>query len=263
FLLIPLMAPGHIIPLIDMAKLLAGRGSHVSIVVTPLNAARFESVVSRAASSGLSIRLLRVEFPGERVGLPSGSDSADKLPSYSLVKKFFQALILMEEPVENLIRNMDPFPGCIIGDKHIPWIIAVSEKLEVPTILFDGMSCFTQMVAHSVYRSKIHEQVEPDEYFAVSDVGEEVVEFTRRQLPGFFNPGPDDFTAVRRQIRESELRAYGMAVNTFEELEKRYVDEFRSLKKGKVWAVGPFCLCTDDDLDRAERGDRASIAVDR
>jgi hypothetical protein len=38
FVLIPLMAQGHMIPMIDMARLFAERGVIVSLVTTPYNA---------------------------------------------------------------------------------------------------------------------------------------------------------------------------------------------------------------------------------
>ncbi|MCE3216701.1 hypothetical protein HAX54_007684 [Datura stramonium] len=45
---LPFMAQGHTIPMIDIARLLAQRGVIVTILMTPLNSIRFNSVIGRA-----------------------------------------------------------------------------------------------------------------------------------------------------------------------------------------------------------------------
>jgi UDP-glucosyl transferase 73C len=58
FVLFPFMAQGHMIPMIDIARLLAQRGVTITIVTTPHNAARFKNVLNRAIESGLAINIL-------------------------------------------------------------------------------------------------------------------------------------------------------------------------------------------------------------
>ncbi|KAL0375004.1 UNVERIFIED_CONTAM: UDP-glycosyltransferase 73C3 [Sesamum radiatum] len=263
FILIPLMAPGHTIPMIDMAKLLAKHGVSVTVIVTPLNAARFSLVIDRAVRSGLSIRLLQIRFPSSEAGLPPGCESADSLPSYSLIRNFFVAIKLLQKPVEEMLKELDPSPSCIICDKHIPWTADTCMKFQIPRIIFDGMSCFTQLVMHSLYTCKVHERVPPTEPFVVPGLPDRI-EFTRLQLPGLLNPGPMDIGDFREQVWKTESLAHGVVVNSFEELEKSYVDEFRKVKGGKVWSIGPLSLCSsNDDLDKAQRGNQASIDTEQ
>ncbi|KAK4481119.1 hypothetical protein RD792_011993 [Penstemon davidsonii] len=251
FVLIPLMAPGHTIPMIDMAKLFAKRGVKVTIILTPLDATRFGSVIDRAVGSGLSIQLLQVKFPTEEAGLPPGCESADSLPSYNLIPNFSHAINLFQKPVEELLKELNPTPSCIISDKHITWTADTCEKFSIPRIVFDGMNCFTQLVINNVYISKIHESVLPEEPFIVPGLPDEI-EFTKLQLPGLLNPGPSNVTGFREQVRKTESQAYGMVVNSFEEVEQRYVDEFRKVKK--VWCIGPLSLWSNESLDIAQRG---------
>ncbi|KAH6798833.1 hypothetical protein C2S51_035317 [Perilla frutescens var. frutescens] len=262
FVLLPLMAPGHIIPMIDMAKLLAKRGVGVTIIVTHLDAARFSSVIDRAVESGLSIRLIKVRFPCEEAGLPPGCESADLLPSYALLPNFFTAINLLQKPAEEMLYELRPNPSCIISDKHIVWTVETCDKLEIPRLVFDGMSCFTQVVTHNLYTSKIHETVGETQPFLVPFLPDEI-ELTRPQLPGLFNPGPTEVKGYRELVRETEVLAYGMIVNTFEEMENRYVEEFKKLERGKVWCVGPLSLCNNDDLDRVQRGNQTSVDFDQ
>lgn len=77
FVLLPLIAKAHIIPIIDIAKLLAQRGVIVTIFTTPKNASRFTSVLSRAVSSGLQIKIVTLNFSSKQVGLPDGCENFD------------------------------------------------------------------------------------------------------------------------------------------------------------------------------------------
>ncbi|GKC72065.1 hypothetical protein Tco_1117948, partial [Tanacetum coccineum] len=57
FLLIPFLAPGHTIPMIDMAKLLAQQHVMVTIVTTPLNAIRYSPSLKK---TGLQVSFLEL-----------------------------------------------------------------------------------------------------------------------------------------------------------------------------------------------------------
>ncbi|WOG92675.1 hypothetical protein DCAR_0311950 [Daucus carota subsp. sativus] len=255
FVMIPFLSPGHLLPMIDIAKLLAQRHVIVTIVTTPRNSVRFGAVINRAIDSGLPIRLLEVQFPSVESGLPEGCESFDELPSYSLTINFFSAKSMLQEPVEKLLGEVRPPPSCILSDKHVFWTAKTAEKFLIPWIIFDGMSCFTQLCTEMLSTSKVHEKVSNSEPFLVPGLPDPI-EFTKPQLPGLFNPGSasDSVNVIRKQIRETEVGAYGVVINSFEELEKNYVDEFKKLKRDKVWCVGPLSLCNKDNLDKAQRG---------
>lgn len=72
FVLFPLMAQGHIIPMVDIARFLAQRSAIVTIITTPANAIRFKSIVTRSNHDGLDIHVAELYFPSEEVGLPKG-----------------------------------------------------------------------------------------------------------------------------------------------------------------------------------------------
>ncbi|KAF3579062.1 hypothetical protein DY000_02029264 [Brassica cretica] len=68
FVLFPFMAQGHMIPMVDIARLLAQRGVTITIVTTPHNASRFKNVLNRAIQSGLPINVEQVKFPSQEPG---------------------------------------------------------------------------------------------------------------------------------------------------------------------------------------------------
>nr|AUR26623.1 UDP-glucosyltransferase 73AH1 [Centella asiatica] len=264
FVMIPLMCPGHLIPLVDMAKLLAQRAVTVTIVTTPRNAIRFGAATSRAIQSGLPIRLLELRFPTLEAGLPEGCENVDQLSSFDFSKNFIDASKMQQGPLEKIFGDIKPSPSCIISDKHIMWTAKTAKKFQIPWIVFDGMSCFNQLCTEILHTTKVHENVSESEPFVVPGLPD-VIEFKRAQLPGLFNPGSNPGSAnvndIREQIRATEVGAYGVVINSFEELEHDYVREFKKIKEGKVWCVGPLSLCNTDDIDKAQRGN--NVAMDQ
>ncbi|KAF3953194.1 hypothetical protein CMV_021338 [Castanea mollissima] len=59
----------------------------------------------------------------------------------------------------------------------------------------------------------------------------DMIEITRAQLPNAVNIDPTNTMDIREECREAELEAFGVIVNTFEELEPAYVREVRKSNK--------------------------------
>ncbi|KAL4592093.1 hypothetical protein LXL04_005076 [Taraxacum kok-saghyz] len=261
FLIIPLMCPGHLIPMVDMAKLIAQHSATVTIVITPGNAARFGSVLHRAVSSGHPIRIRQLQFPTSGYGLPEGCENIDDLPTLNLIKNFFKASAKLQEPLEEMFNDLKPRPSCIISDKNLSWTADVTRKFEIPWVIFDGMSCFTRLATHNLLVSKIHERVGDFDRFLLPSLPDKIT-MTKSQLPGLFNPAKSadakEIRTLHEKIRASESQAYGIVINSFEELEGKYLEEYRKVKQN-VWCIGPFSLSNKNDLDKAQRGTNCSI----
>ncbi|TKY62082.1 UDP-glycosyltransferase 73D1 [Spatholobus suberectus] len=190
FVFIPLMAPGHLLSMVDMAKLFARRKVKVSIVTTPLNSIQFQASIDREIQSGSPIQILHVQFPCAEAGLPEGCESVDTLPSMDLLNNFNIAMELLQRPLEELLEKQRPFPSCIIADKHIICVARVADKLNVPRIIFDGKNCFFLLCNHNLNKCKVHEAVSGEEKFLVPGMPHRI-ELRRSQLPGILNPGTD------------------------------------------------------------------------
>lgn len=92
FILVPFPAQGHMIPMIDIGRLLAQRGVLVTIITTPINAARFKPVLDRAIQAGLRIQVIELRFPCQEAGLPEGCENFDMLPSFHFLPNLLRAV---------------------------------------------------------------------------------------------------------------------------------------------------------------------------
>lgn len=260
FVLVPLFAQGHMIPMIDMAKILAEQGVVVTLLSTPQNASRFEQTICRAISqSGLPIHLLQIPFPCQQVGLPIGCENLDTLQSRNLLRKFYNALDMLQEPLEEYLKSHATPPSCIISDKCISWTSTTATRFNIPRLVFHGMSCFSLLSSHNIKLSNAHLSVNSDSQpFVIPGLPQRVIEITRAQLPGAFValPDLDDF---RDKMVEAEMSAYGIVVNSFEELEQGCAGEYEKVMNKRVWCIGPVSLCNKESLDKFERGNKPSI----
>ncbi|KAI7752549.1 hypothetical protein M8C21_028733 [Ambrosia artemisiifolia] len=158
-----------------------------------------------------------------------------------------------------MFNNLKPTPSCIISDNNLSRTANVANMFRIPWVVFDGMSCFTQLVTHNLCASKIHEKLTDFDTFVLPGLSDNI-SMMKSQLPGLCNLGSSvkgkELKSIRERIREMELGAYGMLINSFDELETRYVDEFKKIKQGRVWCIGPLSNSNKSDLDRAQRGSK-------
>ncbi|XP_038697312.1 UDP-glycosyltransferase 73C3-like [Tripterygium wilfordii] len=256
FVLFPHLIPGHMIPMIDIARLLAKRGMVVTIFTTPLNAARFASVLVRARESGLQIRVKGLNFPSEEAGLPQGFENLDMVFSSDDALKFLNAVSMLQQPAEKLFEELTPRPSCIISHMVMPWTVPIATKFHVPMISFNGFSCFCNLCMHSIHNSRVLENISSDfEYFAIPRFPDHI-KITIAQLPSPLRP---DAREHLDKLLAAESLSLGMIINSFEELETEYVTEYRKVKGNRVWCIGPVSLSNTNTLDKLERGKRTSI----
>lgn len=258
FLLIPLLAQSHIIPLTDFAKLLARRGVFVSIITTPRNATRYESIINLAKTANLKIQLIPLKFPGQEFGLPEGCENMDTLTSIALVKPFLDACKKLEKPLENLIEEMEPKPNCIISTNALPWTQELAQKCGIPSYIFQTVSCFTVFCSRVLSDSKVQERVNSDsDSFLVPNIPHKI-EFTKSQLPeNERKKSSDDTKGVIEHMEKVQKLARGTLINSFEELEPWYVEESKKITKN-LWCIGPVSLCNKELAEKLNRGDNKS-----
>ncbi|MED6175193.1 UDP-glycosyltransferase [Stylosanthes scabra] len=259
FVVFPVMSPGHMLPMIDIATILAQQDNVlVTVVTTPHNASRVSQTFSRASHSGLNLRLEQIHFPSEQAGFPQGCENLDMLPSMAMAFSFFSAASdLLQQPAEKLFEKLTPKPNCIISDVCLPYTAYIASKFNVPRISFHVVGCFCLSWNINVLTSNVLDTVAKDsEYFRVPGIPHKIM-VTKAHVPGYTkNWKWQEFVD---KMRVAEKASYGTVLNSFEELEPTYARDFKKAKNGKLWCIGPVSLRNKDHLDKAQRGNKASI----
>ncbi|OMO84028.1 UDP-glucuronosyl/UDP-glucosyltransferase [Corchorus olitorius] len=207
-----------------MAKVLAHHGQQVTIVMTPLNAARWNSIIDYAVKFDLNINFLTFPFPCEEVALPIGCENIDTLPSLDLADKFRQASCMLQGPLEKWLQeSAESLPSCIISSQQFRWTSDVAVKFDIPRVLFHTIACFTILCGHNRGCYRGLEKLLGTGFEPVSLPGlPDEIEFNKAQalLSESEKQRSDDLSnQYYTKIRESERSADGMLLNTFEDME--------------------------------------------
>ncbi|KAF6155741.1 hypothetical protein GIB67_007388 [Kingdonia uniflora] len=252
---IPFIAPGHMIPMVDLARLIASHGVRVTIIITTHNALIFKKAIDRDIETGNPINLHILPFPFAQVGLPEGIENLGSLTSPDQTAKVSMGAMLLQKPIEQILR--DRAPDCIVSDMFYPWTADVAAQLGIPRIWFQGSSFTALCAAHSVESNAPHEKVTSDtETFVVPGLPDRL-EMTRLQLPDHVR-SKTPYGALLDLIGEAETRSYGVLMNSFYELEPSYIDHFKSVIGKKAWHIGPVSLCLSK-YDKANRGQNSVV----
>lgn len=242
----PFLAHGHMIPCVDMAMVFAAKGVRTTIITTPLNAQTISKAIQKTKiHQTKEINIQTINFPSTtETGLPEGCEHVNTLPSLASLSAFHKATRLLEEPFEQLLLHHHP--NCVVADMFFPWATDSAAKFGIPRLVFHGMSFFS-LCAYEVMR--LYEPYKntsfDSELFVLPNFPGEI-KMTRLQVGSFFRK--DDVEAKRfwEEIHESEVRSYGVVVNSFHELEKDYADHYVKKFGRRAWAIGPLSLCNKD-----------------
>ncbi|WOL18929.1 hypothetical protein Cni_G27726 [Canna indica] len=258
FVLIPWPAQGHMLPMSDIGRMLATHGATVTLITSPVNAARLRATVDRLAASGLRIRFVPLRFPAAEAGLPEGCETLDAIPSRDLIVNFFAAFRLLKRPLIDYLRAHSPSPSCFITGAGQAWTDEVAREFNAPRFVFNGYSCLSLLAIENLFRHKTHELVSSlTEPFALPGLPHRI-EIARSQLPRHFQNDPR-FEKMVKEVRDADLSSDGFVVNSFDELEVGYAESLAKATGKKVWMIGPVALCNQARPDMASRGNTAAV----
>lgn len=251
------MAHGHMIPILDMAKLFSSRGVKATIITTPVHAPMFIQ-----ASLGNEIEIEVIKFPSLEAGFPEGCESLDQVldldDGHLQLSNFFKATIMLQESLEHLLEKFRP--NCLVADMFFPWATDIAAKFDIPRLIFHGTSCFALCSSENMRSYKPFKNVYSDfEPFLIPDLPHQI-KLIKTQVPEYdLDEIENDFTKFTDLIRESEKKSYGVIVNSFYDLEPDYVEYYRKNLGRKSWHIGPLLLCNRAAEEKAQRGKKPSI----
>ncbi|XP_062224842.1 UDP-glycosyltransferase 73C6-like [Phragmites australis] len=251
FVLVPWTGTiSHVIPMTDLGCLLASHGAPVTIVTTPLNAAIAQRRVDRAAPHGAEVTVTAISFPATDAGLPEGCERLDLLRSQAEVPCFFKANMRFGEAVAQYLRSETPRrPSCIISGMCQTWTLGLARDLGVPFYVYHGFGAFALLCIEYLYKHRPHEAVtSADELFDVPALPPFQCRLSSRQLPPHFMPSTSVAGRALQGMREFDMAADGIVVNSFEELEHGSTALLSTATGKTVLAVGPVSLCRSPSL---------------
>ncbi|KAF7818692.1 UDP-glycosyltransferase 73D1-like [Senna tora] len=257
FVLVPLLAQGHMIPMIDMARLLGERHVKVTLVTTPCNASRFQHTLHR---SPLPISLSSSHSHANKWAFLW----AARISTPSLLPPSFAISTMPSTCCNNLSNTTSSTKPLlllpVLSPTSVSWTSLTAHKFRIPRLVFHGMSCFSLLSSYNIMLHNSHLSLPSDSQpFLIPGIPRHPIEITRAQLPGAFValPDLDDF---RHKMREAEMSAYGVVVNSFEELEHGCAEEYEKAMNKKVW-----CIATKVRLIRlsGKLMSAPSVAIDR
>uniref|UniRef100_A0A6N2KTK9 Glycosyltransferase N-terminal domain-containing protein n=1 Tax=Salix viminalis TaxID=40686 RepID=A0A6N2KTK9_SALVM len=254
-LIFPFMAQGHTLPLLDLSRALASRGTRITIITTPANAPFILSKSSTHTAISLSI----IPFPKVEE-LPEGCENVNHLPSPDLFVPFINAAKQLKQPFEDVLKELcdsdSTTPICVISDMFLPWTVDSCSLFDTPRIVFSGMGVLPSVLERIVslhvpcISSLLHS--EPINLPSVP------FPLNKTDFPDIVWRGDDKhpILPIVSEIRQAEHNSWGYVVNSFEELEGDHVAAFENQKGTKALLVGPLLLHDQSGKDSMNPGSK-------
>ncbi|XP_028075964.1 abscisate beta-glucosyltransferase-like [Camellia sinensis] len=248
---------GHMIPAIDTARVFAAHGAKVTIITTPGYAQIFQKSIERDQSLGHEISFHTFKLPTAEFGLPEGCENL-LAGSLGMMEKVCLAIQKLQQPIEQFIRERRP--DCIVSDMFHPWTADVGARLAVPRFLLCVTGLFSLCCEESLRRYTPQDKVSSEaESFGLPGLPDDNIVFTKSKIPYWFTKKGTGYGQFADNITESELKSYGIIINSFYDLEPAYAEYFKNEMGRKLWLVGPVCLFNNAAEEKAERGEKNSI----
>ncbi|KAJ7961084.1 Glycosyltransferase [Quillaja saponaria] len=236
---IPFIAPGHIIPLSELARIFASRGEHVTIITTPFNADLLQKSIDEDRDSGEHIGIHTVEWSATELGLPHGVENLSNVTDLETGIKLHRALVLMQKQMEDFMTRNPP--DCIIADTFYPWASEFANRMGIPRLIFFPGCTFALCLMESIRSpDSPHRRLSSDsDPFVVPGLPHPII-LTRSQLPEHDREDIADPAAqFMDQCKEAAMKSYGIILNNFAEIETEYTEHYKKITGHKVWHIGP------------------------
>ncbi|KAG2612568.1 UDP-glycosyltransferase 73B4-like [Panicum virgatum] len=252
----PFMAKGHMLPLLHLATALSARrgglGLRVTLVTTPGNVAFARSRLPA------SVSLVALPFP-PLPPLPAGVESTNALPSPSLHLAFLRATALLRAPFAAFLASLPSPPLALVSDFFLGFTRRVAANAGVRRVVFNGMSCFASAICKALAASP-PASFEPGAQLRVPALPDHVVVWAEEVPDGVANRADPDNPFTRffaREIGDSDVRSWGVLVNSFAALDGDYVPGLESFYEpgSRAWLVGPLFLAAAGD-DMSPEGEK-------
>ncbi|KAL5061628.1 hypothetical protein RYX36_023365 [Vicia faba] len=248
----PFPSSGHVIPLIDLSKILVSHNIHVTVLVTPST----QNLVPTNYSPLLQTFLLpQPHFP---------NPNQNRLISIlSFMRQHHYPILL------HWARTHPSPPSAIISDFFLGWAHLLARDLHVPRLLFSPTGASTLSICFSLWRDidllQNDNTDDPDSVVSFPTLPNSPF-YPSWQITSMFKekkgePEPE-LEIINNDFRLN-LEAWGVVFNSFLDLEPSYFDHLKKeLGHARVWAVGPVMPTEPGSNEPEERGGTSTISCD-
>ncbi|XP_021282645.1 UDP-glycosyltransferase 92A1-like [Herrania umbratica] len=243
--MLPLMAHGHLIPFLALAREIHQRkGFTITIVSTPLNIKYLRSTICKDSSSTTDLQsaIHLAELPFCCSGLPPNSDNTENL-HVDQIGTLLRSTISLETPFHRLLldiieRDGKP-PMCVISDFFMGWAVDVAKAVGTSNVTFTPLGAYGTLAYSSSWLNVPHGIIDSEEF----------------HLPGFpdtfrfpvsiltpnlrMADGNDSWSRIIQPQILSTFQSLGYLCHTVEELEPLALAWLRKYTNLPVWPVGP------------------------
>lgn len=246
-LVYPFPASGHIIPLLDLTRLLLTRGLTVTVLVYPSDLPLLQPLLSCHTSA--SIQPLVLSSAPE---LPSSSPQT-RLPAK------IRATTTLYDPILQWFRSHPNPPVAIVSDFFLGWTHRLAVELGVPRVAFWPSGAFCGSIYNSLWRDlpKNDDPTNENNEIFFADVPNSP-KYPWWQITPYVR-GPD--SEFLRENMLANFKSWGTVFNSFTELERVYIDHVKKeMGHNRVWAVGPLLPpSSNDQVGLTDRGGSSAV----
>ncbi|KAJ6673152.1 GLYCOSYLTRANSFERASE [Salix viminalis] len=152
----PWLAFGHMIPYLELAKLIAQKGHKISFISTPRNTDRLPKL---HPSISPLITFVKLSLP-QVENLPKDAEATTDVP-YDKVQYLKQAYDSLKEPLSKFLESCDDL-DCVLFDFAPYWLPDIATSLGIPNVIF---SIFTAAALSCVKpASAVDDRSKPEDF---------------------------------------------------------------------------------------------------
>ncbi|CAK9147893.1 unnamed protein product [Ilex paraguariensis] len=231
-LVFPFPSSGHIIPVLDLTRLLFARGLHITVLVTPTYLPLLEPLLTSHPSSSIQSLVLSLPKPS--------------ISSQSNIFAKMSKLHELRDPILQWFQSHPAPPVAIISDFFLGWIHDLASQLKVPRVVFWPSGAFASLVLNYLWRDLPRNDHPDDDNVLISlPKIPNSPKFPWWQLSRLYRAckeGDPDCEFFRNGML-ANFASWAVVFNSFTNLEEIYIDHF----KEKVMGHDRVCRCVLED----------------
>ncbi|KAF3437998.1 hypothetical protein FNV43_RR20754 [Rhamnella rubrinervis] len=249
-LVYPYPAPGHIIPLLDLTRILLTRGFTVTFIVTSKHLSLLQPLFSTYPPSSLQSLVLSV--PDTTVS-----------KSVRLVA-IIRATREQHYPVLfHWFKSHPSPPVAIISDSLFSWTNDLASEIGIQRLVFSPSGAVFRSLSFSLWSNLPRNNNPDDVYTPISfpKVPNSPV-YPWWQLSFMYRSGKggDPDWELFRSMSMANRASWGAVFNSFAAMEGAYLEHLKEVMgHNRVWAVGPLLPLDDDVVGASDRGGPSSL----